>query len=90
MTLKKIVDGIEVEMSQKEEAETLAAWAAEDKKQAEFIANFGYISKRVTEYPSIGDQLDMLWHSMESGEIPKSAAFFSACKAIKDKYPKPN
>ncbi len=90
MALTKMVNGESVPLSAKEEAETLAAWAAEDKKQAEFIANFGYISKRSTEYPSIGDQLDMLWHSMESGEIEKSTQFFNACKAIKDKYPKPS
>jgi hypothetical protein len=47
-----------------------------------------YQKSRASEYPEIADQLDMLWHSMDSGEIPKSAAFYSAIKTIKDKYPK--
>ena len=40
------------------------------------------------EYPSIPDQLDMLWHAMDTGEIPKSQIFYSINKSVKDKYPK--
>lgn len=48
----------------------------------------GYQADRFAEYPGIGQQLDMLWHSMNNGEIPKAAAFYDAIKAVKDKYPK--
>ena len=34
-------------------------------------------------YPSIGDQLDMIYHAGQGGD-----AFQAAIKAIKDKYPK--
>ena len=49
-----------------------------------------YITKRKTAYPPIGDQLDMLWHSIdENAELKqKYFKFYEACKAIKVKYPK--
>lgn len=43
---------------------------------------------RQQEYPSIGDQLDMLWHGMDDGTIPKVTSFYDAIKEVKDKYPK--
>jgi hypothetical protein len=47
-----------------------------------------YAEDRATAYPSITDQLDMLWHAMDTGEIPKSTIFYDINKSIKDKYPK--
>jgi hypothetical protein len=43
----------------------------------------GYKFKRQDEYPSMGDQLDALYHA---GSFP--AAMTASIKAIKDKYPK--
>lgn len=42
-----------------------------------------YARKRVEEYPSIGDQLDALFHA---GVFPEDMA--AQIQAIKDKYPK--
>jgi len=42
-----------------------------------------YKDKRVREYPSIGDQLDALFHA---GVFPEAMA--AEIQAIKDKYPK--
>ena len=42
-----------------------------------------YITKRQAEYPSIGDQLDALFHA---GVFPEAMA--AEIQAIKDKYPK--
>ena len=42
-----------------------------------------YQRNRVAEYPSIGDQLDMIYHNGDGG-----ATFQAAIKAVKDKYPK--
>ena len=39
-------------------------------------------------YPSIGDQLDMLWHAIDSGTLNKTSEFYTAIKAVKDAYPK--
>jgi hypothetical protein len=45
--------------------------------------NKEYQRKRVAEYPSIGDQLDALFHA---GVFPEDMA--EQIQAIKDKYPK--
>jgi hypothetical protein len=50
--------------------------------------NNKYSRDRATEYPHIADQLDMLWHAMDTGEIPKSTIFYDINKSIKEKYPK--
>ena len=63
--------------------------AEETRLQTEYDAK-QYQRDRLTEYPPIGDQLDMLWHSIdESPELKtKYFKFYEACKAIKVKYPK--
>jgi hypothetical protein len=53
-----------------------------EEKQAEYEAN-QYQRDRVSEYPSIGDQLDALYHA---GVFPANMA--ARIKEIKDKYPK--
>jgi len=55
--------------------------------QAEYDAK-QYQRDRV--YPSIGDQLDMLWHSIDQNPKLKSEyfEFYEAIKAIKVKHPK--
>lgn len=48
-----------------------------------------YSEKRAVEYPSIGDQLDLIWHSIDNGEsLDKNSDFYKALKEVKDKYPK--
>jgi len=48
------------------------------------------IKNRITEYPPIGDQLDMLWHSINEDAALKSKyfKFHQAILAVKSKYPK--
>jgi hypothetical protein len=53
-----------------------------DAVQAEIDAN-EYKEQRLKEYPTIGDQLDALYHA---GVFPTDMA--NAIKAIKDKFPK--
>ena len=48
-----------------------------------YIASQAYKYKRAAEYPSIGDQLDALFHA---GVFPEAMA--AQIQAIKDKYPK--
>jgi len=52
-------------------------------KQQEFLSSLTYQQKRVTEYPSIGDQLDALFRA---GVFPDEMA--AQIQAVKDKYPK--
>ena len=57
--------------------------------QAEYDAN-QYQRERATAYPSIGDQLDMLWHSIDQDEELKTKYFnfYQAIKSVKIKHPK--
>lgn len=57
-----------------------AAWAVE---QAQ-LAKTEYQRQRASDYPSIGDQLDALFHA---GVFPAEMA--EKLQAVKNKYPKP-
>jgi hypothetical protein len=48
-----------------------------------------YFEQRFKEYPYLGDQMDMFWHAMNDGVIPKIEPFFTQIKTVKEKYPKP-
>lgn len=49
-----------------------------------------YRRKRASEYPSIGDQLGMLWDMMNNETIPgKDSIWYQSIQDIKNKYPKP-
>ena len=52
-----------------------------------------YIGKRLKAYPSRGDQFDMLWHAIDSGDWTsakmKTTDFYTELKAVKDANPKP-
>jgi hypothetical protein len=50
-----------------------------------------YARTRADAYPTIGDQLDMLWHAIEANATLKTryADFHTAIKAVKDANPKP-
>ena len=56
-------------------------------------ANKEYQRTRAAAYPSIGDQLDMLWHAVDTGDWTaakvKTTEFYTALKAVKDANPKP-
>ena len=59
-------------------------WSQITAKQAELKADYEakeYQRKRVSEYPSIADQLDDLYHNGIDG-------WKKTIKAVKDKYPK--
>ena len=58
-----------------------------DTKFAEMVAEYDaqeYARNRQAEYPSIGDQLDMLMKDMKNG----TKTHQTACEAVKTKYPK--
>jgi hypothetical protein len=59
-----------------------------DRLQAEYDAK-EYQRIRAIQYPSIANQLDMLWHAMNTGALPKVDSFYDAIKAVKDANPKP-
>ena len=48
-----------------------------------------YQEQRRPEYPSVKEQLDLLYKDIVAGTVTTSGGFAKALKAIKDKYPKP-
>jgi hypothetical protein len=56
--------------------------------QAEYDAK-EYQRLRAKKYPSIANQLDMLWHAIDSGTLDKDSEFYTTLKSIKDSNPKP-
>ena len=78
---------------EKEIAELNAKDEIENKRIAD-MANepeqSAYVEQRRNDYPPIGDQLDMLWHSIDQNPKLKSEyfEFYEAIKAVKIKYPK--
>ena len=54
-------------------------------KQAEISARDAHIAPRALSYPTIGDQLDMIYHDQVDG----TTTFKEAIQAIKDANPKP-
>lgn len=75
-------DGELVDLSLERREEMLNAWNA-DKVRIEEEKAIEYKKKRLAEYPSIGDQLDALFHA---GVFPEDMA--AKIQAIKEKYPK--
>lgn len=81
MTLKKIVNGQEITLSQEEEDCIKKEWLSNDLKQALVL----YKSKRQSEYPPITEQLDMIYHD----KINNTSNWEILISSIKNKYPKP-
>jgi hypothetical protein len=48
-----------------------------------------YSAKRRADYPPIGEQLDALWHAMDTGTLPKVPEFFNPIDTVKRRHPQP-
>jgi hypothetical protein len=59
--------------------EVVSGWLKEQDE-----ASKTYVDRRSSEYPRIGDQLDMIYHAGLGGD-----EFQAAIKSVKDAYPKP-
>ena len=86
----KLVDGVKVQFTPEEETQRDAdeAEALAERKARPIIKE--YQKNREQEYLKIGDQLDMLWHSIDQDAALKQKyfAFHQAILAVKSKYPK--
>lgn len=67
---------------------TLNAEAAAVKYKKDRVGAYPGASQD-TIYPTIGDQLDLLYKDIVAGTVTASGGFATAIKATKDKYPKP-
>ena len=59
-----------------------------NQKNQDELDKLTYDKKRALEYPRIGDQLDMLWHAIDSGTLDKTSDFYTTLKEVKDNNPK--
>jgi hypothetical protein len=74
-------------MTQDEKDAVVAAAQANDASQAAVA----YQAERAKQYPKIADQLDMLWHAIDSGSpLDKTSNFYASLAAVKVQYPKPS
>ncbi len=101
-SLSKMVDGVSSTLSDSEYEATIDDWAttraAEDVRKA-LIESGGesaaYVEHRTNVhsgygYKSLPDQLDQLWHDIDEGKLDKTGSWYTAIKAVKDKYTKPS
>jgi hypothetical protein len=79
--MKKLVDGVLMDMTPEEQAEHEAVHAATMVEQAKTV----YAKNRVAEYPPITDYID----GIVKGDQAQVQAYIDACLAVKAKYPKP-
>ena len=79
--MKKLVDGVLMDMTPEEQAEHEAAHAA---TMAE-LAGTQYQRQRAAEYPPMVDYID----GIVKGDQAQVQAYIDACLAVKAKYPKP-
>ena len=92
MARHHLINGIKVPFTAQEEAEWDANEAAHAAKKAKEVKTEPkpYVAKRKLAYPQIGDQLDMLWHSIDKNPDLKTKFFdfYETIKAVKVKYGK--
>ena len=87
-TKYKMENGQRVLMTDSEEADLIVE--SSNIKNNEEKIEAPYINQRKNAYPEIGDQLDMLWHSIDQDAELKQKYFdfYQAIKSVKVKYPK--
>jgi len=84
--MHKLVNGIPVELTPEE----IAARDAEVKEYKAREAKVAYRKRRAAGYPTIGDQLDVLWKWVSTmQDLPDEVrGMANLIKDIKEKYPK--
>ena len=73
----EVVKGDKIVLSDEEIAEVEAAAVAT-----------AHYTPRMLAFPSIGEQLDKLFHDIDEGKLDKTGEFYKAIKDVKDTFPK--
>ena len=101
-SLTKMTNGVSSTLSDSEYEATIDDWAttraAEDVREAlieDGRQSADYAVLRTSAhsghgYKSLPDQLDQLWHDIDDGKLDKTGSWYTAIKAVKDKYIKPS
>ncbi|ESW38512.1 hypothetical protein [Pseudomonas taiwanensis] len=53
-----------------------------------YTPDVSYDLARRDGYPPIEEQLDMLWHAMDQGAMPKAEPFYTTLQRVKQQHPK--
>ena len=87
---KKYVNGVLMDLTPEEEIQLENDKKNHTSKDEIIVEQAPYINQRKNAYPEIGDQLDMLWHSIDQNAELKQKYFdfYQAIKSVKVKYPK--
>ena len=87
-----LINGIEIPMTEAEITARKAeeAQALKEQSQNNNIEQAPYIEQRKNAYPPVGDQLDMLWHTIDKDILLQKRyfEFYQTIKSVKIKYPK--
>lgn len=85
--MKKLVNGIEVELTTEEHIATVEEW---EKNKAEYFA-IKYKLDRKKSYPEIGEQLDAIWKFIATLDPldENTKIMYNKIVDIKQKFPKP-
>ena len=96
--MKKMLNGVLMDMTSEEvilKNKHTEEWLKEQSKNEEQSKNnetiqAPYIEQRRNAYPPVGDQLDMLWHTIDKDEKlqGKYFDFYQTLKTVKVKFPK--
>ena len=86
MPLYKNVNGKRIRLTADEELARLTEWQTNDIRRN----LVRYKEQRRAKYPSLEEQLDMLWHEIDStGKVSRDGEWFQQIKRIKTNHPKP-
>lgn len=90
--MHKIVNGERVEIEAEEEATIQAEWDKNLSDANEERRLNDYKRDRVSEYPSVGDQLDIILSQLKTldTKTPEMELLLTVVDNIKTKYPKPD
>ena len=79
----KMINGVPIELTDAEKQEIV------DERNSPDNITYPYDEKRQREYPSIGEQLDLLFHDMTAGKGTKDGEWYKAVAKVKTDNPKP-
>lgn len=85
----KVVNGVKVDLTSSEANAILDEWTDNEHARQVDVDNNGYKYERVSSYPAISEQLDLLYHDMTAGKGDKTGEWYKAVKKVKDDNPKP-
>jgi hypothetical protein len=72
---------------------TIEEWALNERERQLDVEKNGYKVERVSQYPSLAEQLDSLFKDIEAGFFgakAKNSDFYKSIKLVKDSNPKPS